>query len=182
MKFYLLQVNGPDSKPWFETYAGTIGTIVVILLFIVERIFSRRERRDERNVTWYFTVIVQPNLEIINSFFQNYSTKAVAAHTGILTAINGAIGIQLKATHFYGLQLLIKDFDFEFLMIVYGYEISRHSALMNIISEMHDEVVNVIDDPNISANSKENILQIIRGKKSLFFDTLSSGVININNR
>jgi hypothetical protein len=176
MILYLLQtVAAPsDSKGWLEDHATTLGTVVVILLFMVERILSRKEKRGDQKSNWYHNVIVLPHVSLINKFFQEYLKKTNEVFADLQLVINTAPLLlpQSKAVHFNQLKLLINNLDLDFNMLVYHYSLTQYSALNKILSDLQDEVVNVLDKPALLPTDVETLNQIVKNKKSLFFDLL----------
>lgn len=170
ISFYFLQ-SSTDSTSWIEKHAVTIGTVIIILIFFAERIWDRVEKKKERRINWYYTVIVQPHITCINNLFINYSndtsrTFKVISDPGIFEIPE--LLLESKTTLFNDLSILIQNFDLEFLMIIYAFDMQRYQALTNILSEMHDETVRGLD-----GGSQINVLlQNIKNKKSAFFNTL----------
>lgn len=70
-----------ESSFQFKDYYPLISSAVVILLFIVDRVLSYKIRKKEVERNWYFKVLLEPNLEKINTFFldveKQYETSAI---------------------------------------------------------------------------------------------------------
>lgn len=169
LKYFFLQVQNSD---WLDEHGQTIGTIVIILLFALERWLAFREKNVDRRENWYHSVVIQPNLERINNFFEEYSQSALSAAQNItnsLISANPSTLLQVKAAFFNQLTIAIQKFDFDFLMIIYGYDIRRHSILLQTLNNMHDEAVRALDNDTPNSN---NILLEIKNQKAIFYNNL----------
>jgi len=178
-KFYLLQTVPTEKVSWVESHAATIGAIIVIILFIIERIFAIIEKRQDRRENWYYGIIVQPHITCINAFFQEYATLINDSHSQILNSLlstNQNTLALLKAEYFAKLSQRIQDFDFEFLMIIYAYDLERHRILIETLRNMQDESVIALDAQGLSQAHLSGIVQNIKNQKSIFFNNLYQGL------
>lgn len=70
-----------ESSYQFKDYYPLISSAIVLLLFIIDRIIGYRIRKKEVERNWYFKVLLEPNLEKINSFFfdveNQYKSSAI---------------------------------------------------------------------------------------------------------
>lgn len=65
-----------------------ISSLVVIILFIIDRLINHRFRNSEVERTWYYKVLLEPNLKIINSFFDALEERFNDAAQKIISSIN----------------------------------------------------------------------------------------------
>lgn len=72
----------PDSDWNLKDYLPLISSSIVIILFIIDRFISSRIRKKEMERNFYYKVLLEPNLDLITSFFteieelyQNSSVK-----------------------------------------------------------------------------------------------------------
>lgn len=167
-----------EDKSWIEEHSGTLGTIVVILLFITERIISSYDKKRELNRNWYYSVIVLPNLSNISAFFQKYSKVTGEAYLSISSnsTIDANTLQQLKAIHFKKLRDIIHEFDFEFLMTVYMFSLGRYDSLWQIIENTHDNVVIILDKQNLVKDDLDELNRRLKEEKSIFFNALYAGL------
>jgi hypothetical protein len=176
---YFLQTPPTQSASWVESHAATIGAAVVILLFILERILALREKRRDRKENWYFNVIVLPHITCINEFFLDFSKSASNAFNQIsqgLLATNPGTLLQVKAAAFRDLSLKIQDFDFEFLMTIYAYDLDRYKELMDHLRDMYDETVTLLDKQPLAANDLQSLMQTVKNQKSIFYTSLYQAI------
>jgi hypothetical protein len=60
-------------------YIPLISPLVVILIFIFDRKLAYNLRKKELERTWYYKVLLEPNLSQINDFFKDISTNIKAS-------------------------------------------------------------------------------------------------------
>src|SRR5262245_13529916 len=108
-----------ESAVTLKEYAPLISPVVLILLFIIERIIGAQLRKKQVRREWYFKVIVEPSLKSIHDFFQSASTSMKAS---IDTLVQGQATphnqyLTLKATQIGAFQTLKRSFDIQFISI-----------------------------------------------------------------
>lgn len=54
-----------------KDFLPLITVVVTLLLFIIDRLLASRIRRKEVERSWYLKVLIEPNLEKINNFFDS---------------------------------------------------------------------------------------------------------------
>jgi hypothetical protein len=74
-RFFLIDVDVITPSNFTEVLVAIIpllNLLLVIYFFISTRRYSVNIRRAEKQTIWYRELIIQPNLEIINIFFDEY--------------------------------------------------------------------------------------------------------------
>jgi len=174
--FFLQVVKENEHHIGIENY---IGMFLLILLFIAERLINSKEKRKEFRLNWYSTIVILPNLKIVNDFFQDYLIEASKIWENLNSNVLDFGTIQnneIKVEGFNRLQKLIKNLDFSFLMLIMNYDMRLYNKLLNeVIYAMNDEVLTLLDDKNVS-KFKENISDQIKDSKSVFLSQLYSVV------
>jgi uncharacterized membrane-anchored protein YhcB (DUF1043 family) len=60
---------------FLEEYSGLLSGILIVILFIIERIISGKHERKQSQLNWYTSVVILPNLEKIHNFFEKYQAE-----------------------------------------------------------------------------------------------------------
>jgi hypothetical protein len=68
-----------ESSFQLKDYYPLISSAIVLLLFIIDRIIGYKIRKKEVERNWYFKVLLEPNLEKINSFFLDVENQYKAS-------------------------------------------------------------------------------------------------------
>ncbi len=172
--FFLKVIEDESQHIFLEKYSGILSSSLIIILFIIERIISARESRKERSVNWYSGVVVQPNLKVINDFFINYTEelKRIYENKINLLSFSPEQKTLIKAKEYNKLQLLTKDFEFDFLILVIRYDLNLYNRLTyEIVGEMNDYIIPKLDQEHFE-NDIEILLTQVKSSKSQFFSEL----------
>ena len=173
---YFLQVIKEESQHLFlEKYSGILSSGLIIILFIIERLISAKESRRERAINWYSGVVIQPNLKIIHDFFINFQEelKAIFKIQKTLLNFSDEQKTLIKAREYNKLQVLIKGFEFDFLILIMRYDLNLYNKLLyNIIGGMNDFIISQLDKENIKNEDLDLLLNQVKGSKAQFFSEL----------
>ncbi len=56
-------------------YISIIGLVITLIIFIIQKYLDKKSRKIETKENWFLTVIVQPNLAKIDSFFNKTNNR-----------------------------------------------------------------------------------------------------------
>jgi hypothetical protein len=97
--FFLLQ-NEPSIFSWNITFGNiltVVGLLVSVWTFGYQLRKSNKERKANLRSTWFFKVIVEPNLDMISKFYDKVIEQADDARKNLRTEFkNGEAGIKLS--------------------------------------------------------------------------------------
>lgn len=175
MNFFYLWIPIEDTEAWkLGDHMEVAGPIVVILLFLAERILSYREKKKERRANWYYSVIVVPHLKTINDFFHEYDLAAKKTLSVLIDLKNSDDKTRndVKLKRYERLNELIREFELQFLMTLYMFNLKRYNSLLKYLSDMNDDVLVILDDPELVASKATSLHTVINNKKSVFFGDL----------
>ncbi|SHF23376.1 hypothetical protein [Chryseobacterium takakiae] len=137
MKLLLLSTVA-DTELSLKDYFPLIGSSIVIILFIIERILSYGIRKKERKTNWYYKVFIDPNIEKINSFFDNTKQTYVESSKEIKSYLTRPNILDYKSHEIGKFQTLKRDFENDILLPI----ISSYQEIGNSLTE---ELLNLED-------------------------------------
>jgi hypothetical protein len=138
----------------FKEFFPLISPVLILLLFIVERVLSYQIRQKEINRTWYYKVLIDPHIEKINVFFstlgQLYSDSA------------GVLSSSLNLPHSEFLALKREEFT--------KFQKSKRELELIVIAPILHRY----------PKTGEKLTEELRGIEDLFTGSLDSGKFSID--
>ncbi|MBM6656073.1 hypothetical protein H6B28_12395 [Bacteroides mediterraneensis] len=132
-----------------DFYANAISTLAIILtiaIFIRQNYINNRDRKKETKKSWYMSVIIQPNLNNIDTFY-NQIHQRINNNINSLKRINdGRFIPRQKARANRALRDLRNDFLDNFVTIIQSYDKSLATNINRIINDLQDLCSNQIDN------------------------------------
>ena len=172
---YLLQVVHEVQNSFLEKYSGLFSAILIICLFIIERLINGNENRKQNRINWYSNVLIQPNLITINKFFFDFTeeTKRIITIRNTLLDFSPTQRTLINAKEYYNLQNLCRNFEFDFLILISQYDVELYSTLLyDLVNPLYDFVVSNLGEEDVQLNRLNHLLDQIKTTKSLFFSNL----------
>lgn len=174
-------------------FGGLISLFIAILVFRFEKkkdkefrendsLQTLEAKRKEIDRQWYLNVIVNPNLELVNSFFEETKLMCVES-TRLLDSLNGSKINDYKTTKAIRIKLFkdkLRTFEYDFIYIVKSYSNNLSEQLMDSNRELEDQVLNFIDNI-INVEGKvddEQLIQKISTSKAKFYYYLNMPIKN----
>lgn len=137
MKFLLL-CTATNTELSLKDYFPLISSSIVVFLFIIERILSYRIRRKERETNWYYKVFIDPNIDKINSFFDDTKKEYLESSKKIKSQLLLPNILDHKSHEIGKFQIIKRDFENDILLPI----ISSYQEIGNTLTE---ELLNVED-------------------------------------
>jgi hypothetical protein len=164
----------PSPKTFFEIYGPVITASVVIFLFIVERFYAAWLRKRDRRKDWYLKVLVEPNLKLINKFFED-CIESLQKSMDDLKSSDSQTHQEFKKTRaksVFDFQDIKRKFEFEFLYLVKPFDYKLSEALNNVILKMEDFFTSTIGSEDYSSFENANLARTLQQHKSEFYQFL----------
>lgn len=171
MKFLLL-CTPTNTELSLKDYFPLISSSIVIILFIIERFLSYRIRRKERETNWYYKVFIDPNIEKINSFFDD--TKQIYVESSKKIKSNLALSniLDYKSHEMGKFQTLKRDFENDILLPI----ISSYQEIGNSLTEellnLEDVYTECMDKIHGDETYQSEFSKKLSEKKAHFFKML----------
>lgn len=152
----LFSINNPL---WEKILPTVISGTIAIFLFFIGRLLDTFLKSKEQKRNWYLKVIIDPNIEKLNTFFsssliqfkstlEELKNKSNISHNDYLT---------LKTEEFGKFSSLKRDFEFEFVNLI-GINYSEiEQEIICLINNLDDNYKTSLD--NIDNNTYEEILK-----------------------
>lgn len=170
---FLAITNPPVSTNWQELLP-LASPIVVILLFFLERIISFFIRKNEVKRTWYFKVLIDPNIEKINTFY-NAIKEAYNNSSDILNAsqdLSHIDYVSLKSKEIGVFQKIKRDFEIDVIEpIIYRYP-KIGDKLTDILISIEDTYTTNLDSGDFSKEKTDLFISHISSCRAKWFNVL----------
>jgi len=160
----------PDGNS-FSTYFPLVGPVVIILTFTIDRVIAYNQRKKEQSRNWYYKVIIEPNIEVIEKYFSDVSSCFKSSLELILKCKAGE-EISIKAVANSNIKSINSEFELKFVFLVETTQDMLLDKLMPILREIDDEFVNHLDSYKSSNKVEEAFERSIASQKSKFYQTL----------
>jgi hypothetical protein len=139
------------SSQWKELIP-LVSPVVVILLFIIDRLIGYNLRKKETDRSWYFKVLIEPGIEKISIFYRNtnnsYSTAAKNLEAN-KTIPHIDFGI-LKAKEFFKFQESKRELEAEIIQpIIARYQFIGNSLTL-VLQDLEDLYTSSLDNEYFS--------------------------------
>lgn len=163
---------------FIEEHDALISSSIIILLFIIERVYSLKSNKKQAKREWYLNTIVNPNLKSITKFYHNCIE---------IVKSNQSLNLnQLSVVEFKGLiknttlqfKELKKDFDHEFIELVRSVSSNRAKNLRDCISELDDMIISTFHIEDSKTIDLDKLVSNINSNKSKFFSELFEEIKN----
>lgn len=146
-----------------DSYANLISTIAVLLTFIIY-IFDRRKAINEqkKNIkdNWYFTIIIQPNIDKISDYYSQINGSLEKAIKKFKNKRSAPSNVE-KAKAIREVKNSNTDFIQNFIVLLQSYNKNLADKVNNHINDVMDIISTSLDDfqnTNIDG-SKKSILR-----------------------
>ncbi|WP_456100625.1 hypothetical protein [Phocaeicola plebeius] len=160
-----------------DFYANAISTLAIILtiaIFIRQNYINNKDRKKETKKNWYMSVIIQPNLNNIDKFY-NQIHQRINNNINTLKGITDGRFIQRqKARANRTLRDLRNDFLDNFVTIVQSYDKSLATKINKTINDLQDLCSQQID--NYSNTDISQIKKKIYENRSSLISLLYEGI------
>lgn len=160
------------GQNFYANLIATIGLIITLLITIYDNWKSRKVQKKALQENWYFSIIVQPNLNNIEEF---YSSTVKCLNEG-MTKLKGKGKVtpidkaRLNKTY----KSIKNRFSFNFVTLVQSYDVELASCVNNQINDLQDFVSKSID--NYKNGNDEEINKVIMDYKTKLIGLLYHGV------
>lgn len=155
------------STDFYANVISTVAIIITIAIFIRQNYINNRDRKKETKKNWYMSVIIQPNLNNIDSFYIKIQQR-INNNINMLKGItDGRFIPRQKAKANRALRNLRNDFFDDFVTIVQSYDTTLATKINKTINDLQDlcskEIDNYIDAniPQIKKKIYENRASLI---------------------
>lgn len=132
-----------------DSYANLISTIALICTLIIFNLQNRKSNKDKKvaiKQNWFMTIIVQPNLNGINEFYNNISDRLINELNNLKTIRSPeSIATQKAATNRV-LKKIKSDFFDNFVTIVQSYESELATQIEGVLNDLQDLCSESIDN------------------------------------
>ncbi len=160
-----------------DFYANAISTLAIILtiaIFIRQNYINNKDRKKETKKNWYMSVIIQPNLNNIDKFY-NQIHQRINNNINTLKGITDGRFIQRqKARANRTLRDLRNDFLDNFVTIVQSYDKSLATKINKTINDLQDLCSQQID--NYSNTDISQIKKKIYENRASLISLLYEGI------
>ncbi|MEP1152580.1 MAG: hypothetical protein ABJH08_12710 [Balneola sp.] len=132
-----------------ENLVDYLGTILVLILFIIERVLNGRNQKKDSERNWYLNVIVQPNLEELKSFFKNYKRVTIESFKYLYSFTpekNNKVFLNIKSKEFDRIKDLRRGEIETFLLLINSFDVDLYSSLSTVIRDMEDWIIKKADE------------------------------------
>lgn len=156
---YLLAV---ETSPNWKDFVPLISPIVVIILFIIDRIIGYNLRKKETDRNWYFKVLLEPSIEKITLFYKNTnSSYALAAkHLEERRNVPHTEFTRLKAHQFFIFQDSKRELEAEVIQPISARYQFVGNSLTLILQDLEDAYTKSIDEEKFS-EEEINIFKLL---------------------
>lgn len=132
-----------------DSYANLISTIALICTLLIFNLQNRKSNKDKKvaiKQNWFLTIIVQPNLNGINEFYNKISDKLINELDNLKTIRTpGRIAVQKAMTNRV-VKKIKSDFFDNFVTIVQSYESELATQIEEVLNDLQDFCSESIDN------------------------------------
>jgi hypothetical protein len=143
-----------------------IGPSIVILLFIIGRLLDSKVRLREIRRNWYMKVIIDPNIEKLELFYENIQDTIKKSIEGLVpkqTVVTMAEYLVLKSTEMGTFQNLKRKFETQFISLVQTNYPEISNELEDLLRDLEDQITSYLDRSNLALTHLDEIESIISG-------------------
>lgn len=162
-------VLGKDS---YANLIATIALVITLVIFIIQTYMSGRAQKKNLKENWFLTVIVQPNLKNIESFYENTAELLSEEIKRIKRTNQQRITLE-KAKANRKMQQRENDFFIYFVTLIQSYNSELANKVDATLNKLQDERAQWIDHYN-DANIDDCKRKIYSNKSDLISILYSS--------
>jgi len=173
---------GSQAEPsmWHNVFPNIVSGVIVIILFVIARHLDSRIRRREIKGNWYQKVIIDPNIEKINSFYKNANVM-VKRSIAILVTQKTVIPLDqyevIKSAQMGDFQELKRKFELDFVSLIATTYPEVAGKIEDNLSILNDRITVCYDDRNLQNTSFEIIENMINESKNSTYSILHTPFI-----
>ena len=166
------QTYQPSSWP---SYLPLVSSIVVILLFIIDRLLGARLRKKEIERNWYLKVLIEPSIAKISEFYK-------ATHEGQVISFDLLKKAHSSTTHAKYLDAvalevgkfssLKRRFEGEVIMPIQARYPATGGELTSVLLVLEDEYSNFLNSNELTLEECDNFATVLNGNRSAFLNAL----------
>ena len=165
-------------------YFPLISSLVVILLFILDRIIAAKIRQREIARNWYLKILIEPNLDLINAFYTSAYANLEAAVNELIASRNlGHTQFLALVTAKTGLFLADKRrFEFDFIYLVGSYNSTvalELNASLRLLEDIVNETLGATDHTSLDMTTIKNRIHTARAG---FYSAIYKPITNNSKR
>lgn len=164
--------------------SGFISSLIIILIFYLERKGNKKDRINESLVNWYLKVLIDRNLENIDSFYNSiekiFLIEMRNSQQNLFQEDENLV-FDLKLRFVEKFDSLKEDFNIQFLTLISSLDTELYSSCINKINEVEDLVKNHIDCSFSGIDGDFNRLKISQ-LKSEFYSILYKPIEKIHSK
>lgn len=161
---------GKDS---YANLVATIALIITLVIFIKQTRNSNKDNKENVKKSWFLTVIVQPNLNDINKFYEETSQGLKNEIKRLKRDDCENINLE-KAKSIRKLQKIKTNFFNNFVTVVQSYNSSLANEVDRVLNELQDK--NAIWIDHYSDNNSDSCERIIYDNKAELIGILYQGI------
>ena len=150
--FFASQVN-----PW-KDILPLVSPIVVIILFIIDRIIGFKLRRKEVERNWYLKVLIEPCIDKISTFYKNILDEYKSS-SHILSTTNQKFQtkyINIKAKEFGKFQSLKRELELDVIFPIQMRYGDVGEDILEQLRNLEDQFTSSLDNKKFS---EDDIIQ-----------------------
>lgn len=179
----ILNASTFASFGWSEILS-LIATIIVILLFGIERYLNHKANIEDLDRTWYYKILIDPNLEKINIFFDDVIKHYFDSAEFLFLSSSEPHDefIKLKAYKIGAFQELKRSFEIDLTTPILKKYKDTGDKLNLILINLEDEYTVTLDNSTNSKDEKDNFKIKCYILKAEWLDALYEPIRKINRR
>lgn len=176
MKNVLVIKEVAANPDLFEKLFPTLVSVTfVVLLFIIGRLIDSKIKRKDIKRGWYQKVIIDPNINKINSFYNNLVKQIGKSIANLKDQKDKLIFneyIVIKAKEAEKVKRIVRKFDLEFVQLVdLNYPLVA-VELRTHIMQIQDDLLKMIDRPDLGEHQYDEIESKVSESKSKMYGFL----------
>jgi hypothetical protein len=176
MNFQYIIYEDQVNSVYLDILPTLISSLIIILVFVLERFYHAKFTKAEIYRTWYLRVIIEPNLNNIENFFSsviaNYNESFDIIRTN--TTLPHDEFLILKATEITKFQNIKNSFEFSFTILIANTYPQVGREIDKIIMEIQDSFTANINEIEQGFDNRENYSRSIVTYKAALLQTLFS--------
>ena len=143
----------------FKDWLPLISSSVVIILFIIDRLINSKVQKKEVERTWYYKILLEPNLNSINNFFNSLENSFMEEAEFILTSIDVSHEEYLRCQRqaFQRFKIMKRKMELEVILPILKTYPNTGQALTNKLLEIEDVYTSALDNLEISESDISNV-------------------------
>ncbi|OOG75311.1 hypothetical protein B0E43_10030 [Algoriphagus sp. A40] len=162
-----------DLLDFANKYADSFGLVVVVLLFMFERRFSRDSRRKDSFINWYLNFVVGKNIENLDMFFKNVEIEIIDKISLVAMPIeNEQAIVQIKMDFISKFDSLKQKVNYNFFTLLSSLDTGLFDACLLVLNDIDDQVKICIDLKVGSGRDVEFDLGKFYGNKNKIYELL----------